>query len=126
MKLKKAMKIAKKSNYNYVAVDANRDVYMFKDNPEVLQEDNNVWDSCGSMECIGIYTGKKAWKDTLRNCNKSSPATFLQDWDEYRAMLQDEVKPSKENTRMDKLRNMKSFIDREIETEESKEEYNNG
>jgi len=76
---------------------------MFKEKPELF---DILWDTTSEYEHIGVYTGKKDWKDTLRSCHvevelpeswgeiydPEPDPTFLKDWDAYAGMLQDEVK----------------------------------
>jgi len=103
MKLKEAKQIAIKAGFNYIAVDKDVFIYMFKEKPELF---DILWDTTSEYEHIGVYTGKKDWKDTLRSCHvevelpeswgeiydPEPDPTFLKDWDAYADMLQEEVK----------------------------------
>ena len=66
MKLKKAIKIAKKMNkkWNFVAVDCDNKIYVYTANEG---HGYRQWYCVDSDVCyLGIYTGSKNWKDTLR------------------------------------------------------------
>jgi len=65
MKLKKALKIAKKAGFDYVAVDRNKQIHMYGQKPETSEL---FWFS--TILNIGTYTGSKDWKDTLRRVKK--------------------------------------------------------
>ena len=64
MKLKQALKIAKKRGFNFVAVDSNGVIYAHGEEPQQLRLG---WcDRCWDYIRLGVYTGSKNWKNTLR------------------------------------------------------------
>jgi len=73
MRLKKALEKAKQFGYKYVAVDADLQIYIYlKQRPKVdhcLKEWDHPKLSPMTVLKIGTYTGKKDWKDTLREIN---------------------------------------------------------
>ena len=74
MKLKQALKIAKDKGFDFIVVEVNKNIYMCKREKLLLCPDTNceTWLNENSQravlrfELIGIYTGSKNWKDTLR------------------------------------------------------------
>ena len=66
MKLKKALKIAKTSNFDYIAVDSNNFINMFK---AVPTKNSIEWGN--EFQELDTYTGSKNWKDTLRDVKKN-------------------------------------------------------
>jgi len=70
MKLKEAKRIAKMLGYNWLAVDANRSIYMYKNKPEIYTGIDLCW-SAESTSFLdgyyqGEYTGSKYWTQTRR------------------------------------------------------------
>ena len=68
MKLKQAVRKARKSGYAWVAVDENKTIYMYKVKPSGRYM-SECWDTAGPsswVELVEKYTGSKDWKDTLR------------------------------------------------------------
>lgn len=63
MKLKKALKIAKKEGFDCIAVDANKKICGYK-----IKFDGQAWYSYYTI--IGMYTGSKKFEDTFRKIKK--------------------------------------------------------
>jgi len=70
MKLKKALKIARKIDGKYIAVDKSNVIYSY--NQFVTNKHSDMWavfkGDIGQFNYIriGMYTGSKNWKETLR------------------------------------------------------------
>ncbi|RLB66284.1 MAG: hypothetical protein DRH08_06545 [Deltaproteobacteria bacterium] len=64
MKLKEAIKEAKKLGFNWVGVDNySLFIYAYQDKPKKSEAS---WVARSPFEAIGEYSGSKNWKDTLR------------------------------------------------------------
>ena len=65
MKLKQAIKIAKKKGYNWGAVDKDDEICMYDTKP-FINIPENMWDTRGECKLIAGYTGSKHWTKTRR------------------------------------------------------------
>lgn len=66
MKIKEATKIARVLGYNYISADADLRIYAHTHKPILEHSQWDTTNSWGVSMYIGIYTGSKSWKDTLR------------------------------------------------------------